>query len=73
MKYNTLRSPSNNNMLNINNSGTSRSNQSSPNAANLNNQEQSVNHLISDAEFLEIERVMQRASMIEQKEMDRIG
>jgi hypothetical protein len=32
----------------------------------------SANHLISDAEFIEIERVMQRASMIDQKESDRI-
>ena len=35
-------------------------------------QQHSTNHLISDAEFIEIERVMQRASAIEQKESDRV-
>jgi hypothetical protein len=46
--------------------------QSAQNAANNMSQQFSANHLISDAEFIEIERVMQRASMIEQKESDRI-
>ena len=39
----------------------------------MQNNNHTANHLISDAEFLEIERVMQRANMIEQKEVDRIG
>jgi hypothetical protein len=42
------------------------------NSAGNMSQQFSANHLISDAEFIEIERVMQRASHIEQKESDRI-
>jgi len=37
-----------------------------------NNSNENDNNLISDNEFIEIERVMQRASLIQNKETERI-
>ena len=56
---------------NVSNSNIKNSNSDPNNNDKMNNLNKSPNY-ISDSEYLEIEQVMQRASLIEQKENERV-